>query len=354
MRIFCTGASGYIGGSIATALRADGHDVSGLVRSEESVAKVQSLGITPIRGTLDDLDLLRSAATHADAVVNAANADHEAAALAMLEAVADTGKSFIHTSGSSIVGTRTAGKRVDDVFDESTQLNPSPGRATRIALNAQILGFKARNVRSVIICPSLIYGVSKGPAKHSIQVPWLIALAKKSSVAKHYGPGENIWSNVHIDDLVELYRLALTAAPAGAFYFAENGENSMKEICEAINRKLGVSSNTVPMSLEDAAREWVKVRRRIRWAQTAGYGRFAQGQSLAGDRAARRSSSRSSRVATPQILSQFLKLNDVLQSSEAGPIGADLYLPDWHLCYLRQRAISKPNDPENRTCSPIC
>ena len=73
---------------------------------------------------------------------------------------------------------------------------------------------------------------------------------------KHIGRGENRWSNVHIDDLVDLYRQALASAPAGAFYFAENGENSMRQVCESINRKLGVDSGTVPMSLEEAAREW--------------------------------------------------------------------------------------------------
>lgn len=256
MRIFCTGATGYIGGSVAVALVAAGHKVSGLVRSEQSAATVRSFGIEPIWGALDDLEILRAAAARTDAVINAASSDHEPSALAMLEVLAGTGKTFIHTSGTSIVGTQAAGHRVDDIFDETTPLKPSSGRAARIALNARILGFKDNDVRSVIICPSLIYGLGTGPAKHSIQVPWLIALAKKSGVAKHYGPGENIWSNVHIDDLVDLYRLALDAAPAGAFYFAENGENAMKDICEAINRKLGVAGDTVPMSLEDAAREW--------------------------------------------------------------------------------------------------
>lgn len=256
MRIFCTGASGYIGGSVAAALVAAGHDVSGLVRSERSAEQVRALGVAPVLGSLDDLEILRHAAGRADVVINAASSDHEASAQAMLEALAGTGKGFIHTSGSSIVGTPAAGHRVDDVFDETTPLQPSSGRAARIALNARILGFSDRNVRSVIICPSLIYGLGTGPARHSIQVPWLIALAKKSGVAKHYGPGENIWSNVHITDLVDLYRLALDAAPAGAFYFAEHGENSMREICEAINRKLGVDGGTVEMSLEDAAREW--------------------------------------------------------------------------------------------------
>jgi nucleoside-diphosphate-sugar epimerase len=61
---------------------------------------------------------------------------------------------------------------------------------------------------------------------------------------------------VHIDDLVELYILALASAPAGAFYFAENGENSMRQVCEAINRRLGVKVGTVAMSLDEASREW--------------------------------------------------------------------------------------------------
>jgi nucleoside-diphosphate-sugar epimerase len=256
MRIFCTGASGYIGGSIATALAAAGHEVSGLVRSEPNAEQVRTLGITPVYGTLDDVDVLESAATRADAVVNAANADHEPSARVMLQALRGTGKAFIHTSGSSIVGTQSAGERIDAIFDEDTPFTPSSERAARVALNKYILSFKAEGIRTTIICPSLIYGIGRGPTKHSMQVPWLMALAKKAGVAKHYGPGENIWSNVHIDDLVDLYILALASAPPGAFYFAENGENSMKQVCEAINRRLGVKADPVTMSLEEASREW--------------------------------------------------------------------------------------------------
>ena len=73
-------------------------------------------------------------------------------------------------------------------------------------------------------------------------MPLLIKLAKKRGNAAHAGPGENIWSNVHIDDLVTLYALAIEKAPAGAFYFAENGEDSMREACVAINRMLGIES----------------------------------------------------------------------------------------------------------------
>ena len=256
MRIFVTGTSGYIGGSVAVALAAAGHEVSGLVRSEQSAEQVRALGLTPVHGTLDDADVLRAAAERADAVINSANADHGPSARALLGAIEDTGKTYIHTSGSSIVGTQSAGERVDAVFGEDTPFTPSSGRAARVALNEHILSFKAKGVRSIVICPSLIYGIGHGPGKHSVQVPLLIELAKKAGVAKHYGPGENIWSNVHLDDLVELYLLALASGPAGAFYFAENGENSMRQVCKAINRALGVKTGTVAMSLDEASREW--------------------------------------------------------------------------------------------------
>ena len=95
-----------------------------------------------------------------------------------------------------------------------------------------------------MIAPSLIYGLGHGLNSHSIQVPWLIKVARKFGVAKHIGSGENRWANVHIDDLVGLYVLAIEKAPAGAFYFAENGENSMREVCEAISRMLGQGGRT--------------------------------------------------------------------------------------------------------------
>lgn len=256
MKVFCTGASGYIGGSIAAALIEAGHDVSGLVRSESSAQAVKSFGVEPVPGSLDDAEVLADAAARADVVINAANADHEGAAQALLQALEGSGKTFIHTSGSSIVGTQSAGERVDAIFDEETPFNPSTGRAARVALNEFILSSRTKDIRPIIICPSLIYGIGRGPAKHSVQVPWLITLARKSGGARHYGPGENVWSNVHIDDLVELYRLALASAPAGAFYFAENGENSMKEVCEAINRMLGIDEAPIAMSLEEAAHAW--------------------------------------------------------------------------------------------------
>jgi nucleoside-diphosphate-sugar epimerase len=256
MKVFCTGASGYIGGSVAAHFVAARHQVTGLVRSREKADAVRSRGIEPLLGTLDDTEILTQAAQAADIVINAASADHTGAVDALLGALAGSGKPFVHTSGSSIVGTRAQGHRSDAVFDESTLITPSPARTARVALNERILASHDKGCRPVIICPSLIYGLGQGVEPHSTQVPLLIDLARKRGRAAHAGPGENIWSNVHIDDLVALYALAIEKAPAGAFFFAENGENSMRDVCEAINRMLGFAGAPSAMSMDEAAAEW--------------------------------------------------------------------------------------------------
>jgi nucleoside-diphosphate-sugar epimerase len=256
MKIFITGASGYIGGSIAAALTAAGHQVSGLARSNEAAEALAKLGIEPVRGALDDAEVLAKAAYDADVTVNAANAGHRGAVEAMLKALASTGKTFLHTDGSSIVGTRSRGELVEKVFDEDTPFTPTPQRAPRVEIDRMVRSAANDGVRSVVIAPSLIYGLGHGLNPHSIQVPWLIKLAKKFGLAKHIGPGENRWANVHIDDVMALYLLAIEKAPAGAFYYAENGENSMREVCEAISRMLGQGGRTQSMSVEEAAVEW--------------------------------------------------------------------------------------------------
>jgi nucleoside-diphosphate-sugar epimerase len=255
MKIFITGASGYIGGSLADVLIAAGHQVSGLVRSDETAAALAALGIAPVCGTLDDAAVLARAARAADVTINAANVGHRGAAEAMVKALAGTGKTLIHTGGSSIVGTRASGELVEAVFDEDTPFTPTPQRAERVAIDTMVRE-AAAGVRAIVIAPSLIYGRGRGLNPHSIQVPWLIAVAKKYGVARHIGPGENRWSNVHIDDLISLYTLAIEQAPAGAFYFAENGENSMRELCEALSRMLGFGGVTQSMTVEEAAAEW--------------------------------------------------------------------------------------------------
>jgi len=256
MRVFVTGASGYIGGSVAAALLAAGHEVVGLVRSAQKAQQVRALGLEPVSGTLDDAALLARMVRDADAVIHAADADHRAAAESMLAALAGSGKPFIHTSGSSIVGDQAWGEASEKIYGDDTPFTPGPGRAARVAVNTRVLAAAADGVRAVVISPSLIYGAGRGAHRESIQVPRLVALAKKYGVARHVGRGENLWANVHIDDLVDLYLRALDKAPAGASYWGENGECSMRALCEAISRALGTGGRTQPMSKEESIAEF--------------------------------------------------------------------------------------------------
>jgi nucleoside-diphosphate-sugar epimerase len=256
MRIFLTGASGYIGGSVGAALLSARHELLGLVRSPQKAAQLRALGIEPVLGELNDVGLLARAAREADAVVHTADADHRAAVEAMLAALAGSGKPFVHTSGSSIVGDGAWGEPTDQVYADETPFRPGPGRAARVAVNERVLAAAREGVRATVISPSLIYGEGRGLHRESIQVPRLVAVARKHGVPRHVGRGENVWSNVHIDDLVDLYLRVLERAPAGASYYAENGESSMREACAAIGRALGLGERTAPMTKEEAIAEF--------------------------------------------------------------------------------------------------
>lgn len=255
MKVFVTGASGYIGGSVAAALRDAGHQIVGLYRSAEKAQQARSLGIEAARGTLDDAALLARLARAADAVIHAADADHRAAVEAMLAALTGSGKPFIHTSGSSIVGDQAWGEPTDKAYDDETPFTPGPGRAARVAVNTRVLAAARDGIRTAVISPSLIYGPGRGAHRESIQMPRLVALARKFGIARHVGRGENLWSNVHIDDLVDLYLRVLAHAPAGASYYAENGECSMRQLCAAISRALGWDGRTQGMSKDEAIAE---------------------------------------------------------------------------------------------------
>ena len=109
------------------------------------------MGIDPVIGSLDDGSILSREARAADAVINCASADHRDAVEAMLSALEGSDKAFVHTSASSIVGTRAGGELLDDVYDESTPIQPSAAREARVRLNDDVLAAAGRGVRAVII-----------------------------------------------------------------------------------------------------------------------------------------------------------------------------------------------------------
>ncbi|WP_422008870.1 NAD-dependent epimerase/dehydratase family protein [Reyranella sp.] len=255
MKIFMTGATGYIGGTIARRLLDDGHEIRGLVRDAEKGRSLVAFGVASVIGGLDDAAILAAEASRADAVINAANSDHRGAVEALLDGLAGSNKPFVHTSGSSIVADDAHGDVASDkIYDEETPFEPVPGKQARVAIDRTIRDASRRGVRSVVVCPTMIYGNGLGLARDSAQIPGLAKRAKASGVVRHVGQGLNVWSNVHVEDVADLYCLALEKAPPGAFYFAENGEASYRDICAAIARRLKLGEPQA-WPFEEAARE---------------------------------------------------------------------------------------------------
>jgi nucleoside-diphosphate-sugar epimerase len=252
LRIFLTGANGFIGGAVAAAVIADGHAVRGLVRSQANADAVAAHGIEPVVGSLDDATVLQAEARAADAVVNTASSDHRGAIEALVAALAGSGKPFLHTSGSSIVADRAMGEPSDRIFDEATSFEPQPDKAARVAIDRLVLD--APGVRSVVLCNTMIYGHALGAPAQSVQILALLRQAKASGAVPYIGRGRNRWSNVHIADVAALYTLALAKAPARTFMYVESGEAALSEIATAIAARLGLAAQS--LSAEQAIATW--------------------------------------------------------------------------------------------------
>jgi nucleoside-diphosphate-sugar epimerase len=238
MRIFLTGANGFIGGAVASRLIAEGHAVRGLVRDKTKADAVAAHGIEAVIGSLDDTALLQAEARASDGVVNAANSGHRGAVDALIAGLAGSDKPLIHTSGTSVVADRAMGEPSDRIFHEDTPIEPEAERVARVAIDRLVLD--TSGIRSVVLCNSMIYGNALGVPAQSVQVPVLAQQARDSGVARYIGRGLNRWSNVHIADVAQLYALAIAKAPAGSFIYVENGEEALGEVAQAIAKRLGL------------------------------------------------------------------------------------------------------------------
>jgi len=254
MKVFVTGAAGFIGSAIAAGLVKAGHEVVGLVRKPEQLEEVKKIGVTGVLGALDNRELLIAQARAADAVINAASSDNRVAVEAFVDALAGSGKVFLHTSGSSIVGDASGGEGTEQIYYEDQLPAPTADKAARVAIDNLVLDAANQGVRSAVLCNTLIYGHGALP-RDSVQLPRLLKQARKSGIVRHVGPGRNIWSNVHIDDVVDLYLLALDKTEAGTFYFVESGEASFRDMSSAIAKALGLGEPQ-DWPLEQAKEEW--------------------------------------------------------------------------------------------------
>jgi nucleoside-diphosphate-sugar epimerase len=246
MHVFVTGGTGQTGPAIVTALLDAGHQVTGLARSDAAMNRLTSLGAISLRGSTEDLDLLTTAASRADAVVHMANGGdfsdpgdmtrREVAAInALGQGLVDTGKALVTTSGTLVL---PPGR----LSTEHDAPDPNSIGALRIPGEQACLGFADRGVRSVVLrlAPTV-----HGPRDHGF-VPMLISTARRTGTSAYVGDGANRWPAVHRLDAARLYRLALEHAPAGQVIHGV-GEPGIefKDIAQQIGNKLGVPTTSV-------------------------------------------------------------------------------------------------------------
>lgn len=254
--VFITGATGYIGGSVATLLLKKGYHVSALARKQADAEKLSALGMIPVMGSIHDMQILRKSAADADAIIHTADADDVYSVITFLEELKGTGKTFIFTSGSSLVGDNARGELNDFVFSEDIPVQPRLEKLHRVALNDHILAAAKDNIRTIVLVPTMIYGTGTGIKQNSIQIPMLIEIAKERQAGIYIEKGENKWSNIHIEDLAELYVLALEKASAGSYFYTENGNTSLKNIAISISKLLNFQGKTESITLDSAIEKW--------------------------------------------------------------------------------------------------
>jgi nucleoside-diphosphate-sugar epimerase len=214
IKVFITGATGYIGGAILSELlkTPQKYSISALVRKPEHGEVLKKLNVTPVYGSLDDAEVLVEASRNADVVINAANSDHLPAVHAIVKGLKekkDKNAILIHTSGSAAIS-------FDPIttvpFDDEdiARIHAIPKTVIHRDVDTFIYD-NSDHFKAVIVAPSTINGTGKGPfKKSSAQVPLLAQIAVKRRKSGYFGrEHEVVWSDVHIDDLADLYILIL-------------------------------------------------------------------------------------------------------------------------------------------------
>lgn len=251
MRIFVTGSTGFVGSAVVKELLSAGHQVLGLTRSDKGVEQLKAQGVEVLRGTIEDLELLKKGASECDAVIHLAFvhnmadfvgscATDRAAITALGSALAAAGgnRALVVTSGTMLLPRGKIGNEADTP-DMST-----PGASARGPSEALCLDFVRQGVRaSVVRLPPTTHG----PGSSGF-MSLLIPVAMQKGVSAYAGDGQNRWCAGHRDDAAKLYRLAVEKAKAGSVFHAVAEEGvTLKDIATQLGKSLNIPVVSIPL-----------------------------------------------------------------------------------------------------------
>lgn len=256
MRIFVTGAPGFIGSALVPELMEAGHQVLGLTRSEAGAEALRKAGAEVLRGNLEDLDSLRRGAADSDGVIHLAfnhdfsqfqkNAEDDRKAIeAIGEVLLGSNRPFVVTSGTAVAA-NVDGKA-------STEESPLTSWNPRAASETIVKGLTERGVNTSVVRLPQVHNTRKQGL-----VPYLLAVAREKGVSAYIGDGGNRWPAAHVSDVARLYRLAFEKARPGAIFHAVDEEGvTMKAIVEAHGRGLKVPVVSIKPDEAEAHFGWL-------------------------------------------------------------------------------------------------
>ena len=242
--IFVIGASGYVGNAICENLNAAGKTVTGLARSSESAAMIRAKGYGAIEADAGDPEAIAELADRFDATIVSAALPFENEAdflRALLDRYSGSGRAMIFTSGTAVLSIETPhGEWREENFGEDDPFTAPAWIQVRVDTEDMFRSYADRGVRAMVVRPPLIWG--RGA---SYQIPAIFDSIEKTGSACYRGLGLNLYSNVHVDDLADIYRLALAKGQSGALYHAVAGEANFRSLAEAAAQAMNCESRSV-------------------------------------------------------------------------------------------------------------